>query len=64
MRKVVVLEFLTEPDFLKAAKEEPVKRLAGRKYEAVLNIDPTTWVVAKRFCKGPGEEYITGMGEK
>lgn len=57
-------DLLTEPDLRKAAKEELTKRLAGRKYQAVQNIDPKTWdESARRFGKGPGEEALTGVGE-
>ncbi len=58
-------DLLTEPDLRKAAKEELTKRLAGRKYTAVQNIDPKTWdESARRFGKGPGEEALTGVDEK
>jgi aminobenzoyl-glutamate utilization protein B len=58
-------DLLTEPDLRKAAKEELTKRLAGRKYAAVQNIDPKTWdETARRFGKGPGEEALSGVDEK
>ena len=58
-------DLLTEPELRKAAKEELTKRLGGRKYQAVQNIDPKTWdESARRFGKGPGEEALSGVGEK
>jgi aminobenzoyl-glutamate utilization protein B len=58
-------DLLTEPDLRKAAKEELTKRLDGRKYQAVMNIDPKSWDEnARRFGKGPGEEALSGVEEK
>lgn len=38
------------------------KRLDGRKYQGVQNIDPKTLDEAgRRFGKGPGEEALTGV---
>jgi len=55
-------DLLTEPDLRKAAKEELTKRLDGRKYQAVQNIDPKSWdETAKRFGKSPGEEIVTDI---
>ncbi len=58
----VGFDLLTEPEFRKAAKDELTKRLDGRKYVAVQNIDPKTWdETARRFRKGPSDEALTGV---
>jgi aminobenzoyl-glutamate utilization protein B len=50
-------DLLTDPELRKAAKEELIRRLDGRKYQAVQNIEPKSWdESARRFGKGPGEE--------
>ncbi len=55
-------DLLTEPDLRKTAREELTKRLDGRKYKPVLNIDPKTLdETGKRFGKGQGEEIVTGI---
>jgi aminobenzoyl-glutamate utilization protein B len=58
-------DLLTEAELRKAAKEEWKKRLDGRKYEGVLNMDPKTLdESARRFGKGPGEEIVTDIEGK
>jgi aminobenzoyl-glutamate utilization protein B len=55
-------DLLTEPDLRKAARQELTRRLDGRKYRAVQNINPTTWdEAARRFGKGPGEEALSSV---
>ena len=61
----IALELLTEPELLQAAKEEMVKRLNGRSYKAVLNIDLTkTDNASTQNCKGRGEEFVSGIDAK
>jgi aminobenzoyl-glutamate utilization protein B len=59
-------ELLTEPELLEKAKSELVKRLNGRNYNAVLNIDlsKANTVAAAQDCKGQGEEFVSGIDAK
>jgi aminobenzoyl-glutamate utilization protein B len=58
-------ELLTEPELLEKAKSELVKRLNGRNYNAVLNIDLSKAnTVAAQDCKGQGEEFVSGIDAK
>lgn len=58
-------DLLTEADLRKAAREELTKRLDGRKYKAVLNLDPKSLEEAgHRFGKGQGEEIVTGLDDE
>ena len=56
------LELLTEPQLLSTAKDELSKRLNGRTYQAVLNIDLTkSSNVGSQDCKASGEEFVSGI---
>lgn len=61
----VGLELLMEPQLRQAAKDELIKRLNGRSYRAVLNIDLSKSVsVTDQACKGQDEEFVSGIDTK
>ncbi|XZE18182.1 amidohydrolase [Pirellulaceae bacterium SH449] len=54
-------ELMTEPELLKAAKEEWKQRLDGRKYQAVQNMDLTELQeISTRCQKAMNDEYLSG----
>ena len=58
-------DLLTDATLRNAAKEEWKKRLDGRKYEGVLNVDAESGdETARRFGKGPGDEALSGVDNK
>lgn len=57
-------DLMTERELRQTAKEELIRRLDGRQYKAVQNIDTTTWdETSRRFGKGPGEEALSGIDQ-
>jgi hypothetical protein len=54
-------ELLTEPELRTKAQEEWKRRLDGRKYQAVQNMDLGEWQeVSARCQKGLNDEYVSG----
>ncbi len=55
-------DLLTETELRTQAKAELQRRLNGRNYQAVMNLVPDQLTdSAKRFAKGIGEEYVSGI---
>jgi aminobenzoyl-glutamate utilization protein B len=58
-------ELLTEPELRTKAKEELKRRLDGRKYQAVQNMDLQEMrEVSARCQKAMGDEYVSGAAVK